>query len=174
MNRNELGNQIIQLQNPLLAFAMKLSKDSVDAMDLYQDTALRALDNNDSFTDRGKGSLKNWLMTIMRNLFINKYRKRKRKYDIEQKLSVSSSQGIVNEAEGKILEEEILGLIKKLDEDKRVPFLLSYDGHSYAEISEALGIPMGTVKSKIFYARKSIKKLIQSGYGGRPDIRQYV
>ena len=142
----------------LLSFAFSLTKNNSDAEDLYQDTVFLALKNKDKFST-GTNFVA-WLKTIMRNTFINNYRKQKR----FQKILAKGVGGyffgrkaVDNTTENDINVQEIEKLIEGIDERFKTPFLMYFTGYSYEEISEKLGLPMGTVKSRIFFARKHLK-----------------
>lgn len=142
----------------LLSFALSLTKNNSDAEDLYQDTVFLALKNQEKFST-GTNFLA-WLKTIMRNTFINNYRKQKR----FQKIIAKGVGGYffgrkaaANTTESDMNLQEIEKLISAVDDRFKTPFLMYYTGYSYEEIAEQLNLPMGTVKSRIFFARKHLK-----------------
>jgi RNA polymerase sigma-70 factor (ECF subfamily) len=168
MSTVEFSGQINEMANMLQAFAYKLTKNSEDSKDLFQETAYRALTNQDKF--RPGTNLKAWLFTIMRNIFINNYRKKVKANTIfdatdNQFYLNSGGETVQNNAESDILMQELKGMIDTLDDSIRVPFLMHYYGYKYQEIAEQLDLPLGTVKSRIFFARKELKSLIQDRYG---------
>lgn len=172
MSQVEFYNQFDQLSNMLQAFAYNLTKNKEEAKDLYQETAFRALTNRDKF--RIGTNLKAWLFTIMKNIFINNYRKKMKAntiMDNTDNLYFLNSGGntIENQAESNILIKELNGMIADLDDSTRIPFLMHYQGFKYQEIADKLKLPLGTVKSRIFFARKDLKKMISVQYG---QIRQ--
>ena len=142
----------------LLSFAMSLTKNNSDAQDLYQDTVFLALKNKEKFSIGTNFTA--WLKTIMRNTFINNYRKQKRFQKILAKgvggyfFGKKSSE---NTTEVDMNVKEIEKLIANIDDRFKNPFLMYYTGYSYDEIAERLDLPMGTVKSRIFFARKHLK-----------------
>lgn len=143
---------------PLLSFALSLTKNNSDAEDLYQDTVFLALKNRDKFSS-GTNFLA-WLKTIMRNTFINNYRKQKRFQAIVSK-GVGGyffgRKAAENTTETDMNIQEIEKLIEGIDERFKTPFLMYFTGYSYEEIADQLDLPMGTVKSRIFFARKHLK-----------------
>ncbi len=145
--------------NQLLSFAMSLTKNNSDAQDLYQDTVFLALKNKEKFSVGTNFTA--WLKTIMRNTFINNYRKQKRFQTILAKgvggyfFGKKSSE---NSTDVDMNVKEIKKLIGNIDERFKTPFLMYYTGFSYDEIAKELDLPMGTVKSRIFFARKQLKK----------------
>lgn len=150
----------------LRAFAFKLTRDFHGAEDLFQDTAFLAFKNQHSF--RRDTDFKAWISTIMRNTFINKFRKKKRRrtinvpYDKDQ--LQTSGEVVSNEGEGNLMMEEMLAVIRGLKEHQREAFMLAYQGYKYEEISKELKIPVGTVKSRIFQARENIKRNLRLDY----------
>lgn len=164
----DFSGQLGAMAPILQAFAYKLTKNSDDAKDLFQETAYRAITNQDKF--RMGTNLKAWLFTVMRNIFINNYRKKAKTNTIfdstdNQFFLNSGRETVSNEAESSILMEELQGLVAALDEGTRVPFMMHYYGYKYQEIAEHLDLPLGTVKSRIFFARKELKAAIEARYG---------
>jgi RNA polymerase sigma-70 factor (ECF subfamily) len=147
----------------LRPFAINLTKDSETAEDLYQNTLYKALSNKDKY--HSGTNIRAWLYTIMRNIFINEYRRK-----VKQKTIFDSSPNdflinhnqatISNAAESNIRIKEIRKHIKQLPEIFKTPFLLYCDGYRYNEIAEALEQPLGTIKSRIHFARKLLKEEI--------------
>ena len=122
MSTLEFTQELNKLQNVLNGFAYNLTKNIEQAKDLYQETAYRALANKDKF--RPGTNLKAWLFTIMKNIFINNYRKRKKAntiIDTTDNLYYinSSSNSIENKGETNIMMKEIQGMISALDDTER-------------------------------------------------------
>ena len=165
-----LSIELKKRENGLLDFALRLTKDKTDAFDLYQETAYRALKNIHQF--RPDTNLKAWLMTIMRNTFINAYRK-KRRIKVYQDSSDnhylidSTKNTVYNQGELKINYDELIGLVDRLDDYLKVPFMMSFQGYKYEEIAQELNVPIGTIKSRIFMARRRIKEFIHYHYAIR-------
>ena len=162
MSRSEFINQITFNRTNLLGFAVKLTRNKEDANDLMQETAYRAFKNLSSF--KPNTNFKAWISTIMRNTFINKYRKDKRRYAIEEERQINFKAVVQNQGESNRTVEELTELVNQLKEDLKKPFLLRYSGHKYEEIAEQLDIPLGTVKSQIFSARKQLKRMVKEAY----------
>ncbi len=167
MSAMEFSMQFQELSHMLRSFAYNLTKDSDAAKDLYQETAYRALTNRDKF--KPGTNLKAWLFTIMKNIFINNYRKKKKAntiFDSTDNLYYinSGKKTISNSAESNIMEEELKKMISELDDSTRIPFVMHYEGYKYQEIADTLDLPLGTVKSRIFFARKELKKEIRDRY----------
>ena len=169
MSTIDFDNRFYQMTNMLQAFAYNLTKNSEDAKDLYQETAFRAMTNREKF--RTGTNFKAWLFTIMKNIFINNYRRKMKRntiLDSTDNLYYLNSgwDDVGNRAETDIFVKELKQMITDLEETLRTPFLLHYRGFKYQEIADQLGLPLGTVKSRIFFARKELKALIDKRYDG--------
>ncbi|MEM9821584.1 MAG: sigma-70 family RNA polymerase sigma factor [Bacteroidota bacterium] len=168
----DISSQIQQNTSRLEAFALRLTKNPYDAQDLLQETIFLALKNSDKF--RGGTNFNAWIKTIMRNTFINNYRKNKRLMNyISQKISAyfSDKPQAKNDAESNIMVEELTEIIDDLDSKFKEPFMMYYYGYAYEEIAQKLELPLGTVKSRIFFARKHIKSVYKNYYGNPEDGR---
>jgi RNA polymerase sigma-70 factor (ECF subfamily) len=167
MTNAEFLNKYHNLDQLLFAFAMRLTKNRSDADDLMQETALRAFSNKDRF--KTGTNFKAWMTTIMRNTFINNYRKRRTRNNVEQSVDENMEairkKSVVNIAESTMAAEEIQQIVDELDDGSRIPFLMFFQGYHYKEIANTMDLKMGTVKSRIFFARKKIKNEIQARYG---------
>jgi len=159
--------QLSAIRASLRAFALRLTGSSSDAEDLYQDTALRIITHADKFNEGT--NFKAWAVTIMRNIFINNYRKKiRRNMMVDQTPnSYYLDSGEVNEpnaGEADLVFSELMVLVDSLPEEFRRPFLMAFDGFKYEEIAQELGSPLGTIKSRIFFARKKLQRLYQLRY----------
>ncbi len=168
MSSIEFNDSLNRMATLLQSFAYSLTKNTEDARDLYQETAYRAITNREKF--RPGTNLKAWLFTIMKNIFINNYRKKVKANTImdttdNQYYINSGDNAIGNKAESSIMMKELTGMIDTLDESIRIPFLMHYQGYKYQEIADYLELPLGTVKSRIFFARKDLKLQIKKSYG---------
>ncbi|MDH6358094.1 RNA polymerase sigma factor [Parabacteroides sp. PF5-9] len=163
MNQLQFEENLLSIQKNMFNFAMQLTSNSDDAEDLMQDTTLRVLGCKDKFTDNI--NFKGWVLTIMRNLFINNYHKMIRTQSV-----IDSNADIYNlditgdgysspESNFRLL--EIATLINRLNPDFKKPFSLFLSGYSYNEIAAILAIPLGTVKSRIFFARRILRKTLK-------------
>jgi RNA polymerase sigma-70 factor (ECF subfamily) len=155
------------LHDLLFAFAMKLTRNKEDAKDLMQETACRAYQYRDRY--KMGTNFKAWMSTIMRNTFINNYRKKKTRKKteapIEDFLFAIENKSVSNEANSVIFVNEIKKMLGTLSDTYQAPFLMFFRGYQYMEIAKHLGIPIGTVKSRIFFARKKLKAMIRERYG---------
>ncbi|MGB0166527.1 MAG: sigma-70 family RNA polymerase sigma factor [Luteibaculum sp.] len=160
MSELEFTREIISLQDFLKIQALKITRDEVKAEDLVQDTNFKALKNKDSY--KVGTNLKAWLYTILRNTFINGYRKEKNRKTFSDSTAnnyfIDSSNYVNSEgADHSVNMGEITGAIEAVDESLKIPFMMFFRGYKYEEIAEHLNIPIGTVKSRIFKARKKIQ-----------------
>lgn len=165
MTAIEFTTQITGLQDTLKQFTYRFTRNQEESEDLVQDTMLKALTYRDKF--RQDTNLKGWLFTIMRNTFINNYRKAKK-----ERTSTDNTKELyyLNVADthtfnrpGKTLEfKEIWENINQVKENLQIPFKMYTTGYKYHEIAEHLNIPVGTVKNRIFQARKEIQKKLVS------------
>lgn len=163
----EFNTHFNKLKTLLNSFAYNLTKNSEDAADLYQETALRALSNKDKF--RPGTNFKAWSFTIMKNIFINNYRKKMKRNTIidntDNMYFINSGVLVENDAETNILMAELERMISSLEDNLQIPFRKHYEGYKYQEIADDLELPLGTVKSRIFFARKALKAMIKAQYG---------
>jgi RNA polymerase sigma-70 factor (ECF subfamily) len=154
----EFNYQISIFQDKLRAFAISLTNNFDDAQDLYQETVLKALRYKDKFN--AQTNLKAWMYTIMKNTFINDYRRRKMSKtffdDSTNEYVLNGVKATTESAISRLNTQGIMEKITSLDEDLKIPFLKYYEGFKYKEISESLNLPIGTVKSRIFLARKKL------------------
>ena len=154
-------NNLMSLQSNLLNFAYMLTSNRDDAYDLLQDTTLKALDNEDKYADNT--NFKGWVFTIMRNIFINNYRRAGRAATVVDTtenlyhLNLSQDSGLET-PEGSFGADEITDAINEFSEEYRIPFSMHVAGYKYNEIAEKMNLPLGTVKSRIFFARKKLQE----------------
>jgi len=145
----------------LKPFAVTLTRDNEVAKDLLQETMYRALANKEKYNVGT--NIKAWLYTIMRNIFINNYRRKAKQNTIFDNtpndfLLDYNQTTITNSAEGALRMKDIQAAIYKLPHIFRNPFLLYFEGYKYFEIAEMLNEPLGTIKSRIHFARKLLKE----------------
>ena len=175
MSTLEFYDNIEFLKPSLNSFAYTLTKDAIDAEDLFQETTLRAISNKEKF--RPGTNFKAWMFTIMKNNFINNYRKKMKANTImdstDNMYYINSGKNVVhNDVDRNVLMDELQVMIEDLDESIRTPFLMHYEGFKYQEIAEHLDLPLGTVKSRIFFARKALKESIAGHYGDYHTVRK--
>ncbi len=166
METLKFGYQLVGLQDMLNRFAMRLTSNKDDAKDLLQDTFLKALTYHEQFED--STNMKAWAYTIMKNTFINNYRKNARQsttFDNTKDLFfLSQNRDTFNaEPDSVYREKEIKREIERLDSEFKVPFKMHTQGYKYREIANTLGLKIGTVKSRIFFSRKKLAESLD-GY----------
>ena len=156
----EFNQMLIQNADFLKPFAVTLTKDQETAKDLLQETMYRALANKEKYSVGT--NVKAWLYTIMRNIFINNYRRKIKQNTIFDNspndfLLDYQQSAITNEAESNIRVKEIHAAIYALPEIFKQPFMLYFEGYKYHEIADMLHEPLGTIKSRIHFARRLLK-----------------
>lgn len=159
MTTIQFQNSLTGLQNKMFFFALSLTSNTDKANDLVQETYLRALTYQNKFSP--DTNLMAWIYTIMKNTFINEYRRNiKARSTIEgqsDRLNISFSKDDFYPSVDSIhAEKEIQKKIDLLEEEFRLPFELFLNGYKYKEIAEKLDLPIGTVKSRIFFTRKKL------------------
>lgn len=167
MTTLEFNNLYQPLQDLLFAFAMKLTRNQFDAQDLMQETLCSAFKNKKKF--KMDTNFKAWITTIMRNNFINAYRKQRTRNKVEAPIE-DFSYFIENKAAAGniysiIMMKELTNTVDKLPAGFKNPFTMYNDGFLYKEIADEMNLPIGTVKNRIFLARKRLKVMVQYQYG---------
>jgi len=166
----EFDSEVIPFTDALKSFALKMTNDSDDADDLLQDTLMKAFRFFDKF-EKGT-NMKAWLFQIMKNSFINNYRKNSKepnKVDYEDvqnfyeniKAEDVKSQHYQSDAFSDVLDDEITTALSKLPDDFRtIVFLSDVEGYTYEEIADFVDCPIGTVRSRLHRARKMLYSLL--------------
>lgn len=162
MSTIEFNQQLIGLRQQLYYFALSLTKDRDNALDLLQESQLRAITFRDKFRDNT--NFKAWVYTIMKNTFINGHRRNKRTRVIMDSVERERDQvrrvQVPNNPEGRVKMAEIDRSLERLDPAFRTPFTMHHEGYKYHEIAEHMGIPIGTVKSRIHQARQRLQEML--------------
>lgn len=159
MTATEFNLQLTKMQDKLKSFAYSLTADPEDAQDLLQETLLKALTYRDKFVN--PVNLKSWVYTIMKNTFINNYRRmsKARTFMDNTKelyfLNIPQDSGI-DTPDGSYTFQELNKGIENLEDEYKIPFKMHVEGYKYKEIAEHLNLPIGSVKSRIFFARKKL------------------
>jgi len=157
MKTNVFYRQLLSLQPSLERFAMSLTANSEDAKDLVQETLLKALTYQSKY--QSNTNLKAWMFTIMKNTFINSYRKTIKHGMV---LDGSTNQYIMNSRlthltpDSDMAHDEVNRKINQLEPEFRIPFQMHTAGFKYKEIAEKLDLKIGTVKSRIFFSRQKL------------------
>ena len=160
MNAQQFQQKLMSLQGNMMSFALTLTANRDDAEDLLQDTTLKALDNQEKFVDNV--NFKGWVLTIMRHTFINNYHKVLRTQTVVDQdidlynLNVTTETGFES-PDGAYAMNEINKAINNLNDELKIPFSMFHTGYKYNEIADKLDLPLGTIKSRIFFARKTLQ-----------------
>ncbi len=162
MNTNRFQNELLELRPKLHYYALSLTSDSEKAGDLLQETLLKALSNSNRFSENT--NFKAWVYTIMKNTFINDYRRNVKSRNTFDKSGLESGYLSVSHElplpDSVYSSGEISGAIAGLDDEYRIPFTMFTEGFKYKEIADELHLPLGTVKSRIFFTRKKLARVL--------------
>jgi len=166
MSTIEFNSHFDELQNRLMPSAYRLTRNYEDARDLIQETAMRAFNNKEKF-EVGT-NFRAWVTTIMRNTFINIYRKKKNRATSSEPsdsyIFVNEGHSEDNKAGSNMMMQELNNIIEDLDITYRKPFMMFFEGWKYEEIAVLMNLPIGTVKSRIFSARKMLRANVVFAY----------
>lgn len=159
MTAIEFNYQLTNLSGNLERFALSLTSNIEDAKDLLQETFAKAIAYRDKFEDNT--NLKAWTFTIMKNTFINNYRrnvKANTTFDNTEDLYYLNlnQEKAQSTPDSSLSTKEIENAIDQLEDEFKVPFLMHTQGFKYKEIAEKLNLKIGTVKSRIFFTRKKL------------------
>lgn len=159
MSTPEFTIQLCRLEPNLLSFTRKFTTDPDEGFDLIQDTLLRAFSHRNKFKEGT--NLKAWLFTIMRNTFINQYRKNRKQRGLrvfkEPSFLPVEDTHTFSRPDSNLEYEDICKKISDVREELLTPFEMHTNGYKYQEIATKLNLPIGTVKSRIFLARKELQ-----------------
>jgi len=163
MGAIEFNRQLTSLHDNLKYFATTLTQNEEDAKDLVQETYLKALTYRDKFEENT--NLKAWTYTIMKNTFINNYRRNTKVNMIVDNTADlfflnSSTRSEEANPESVLSHKEVSKVVQNLEDEHRVPFQMHHQGFKYKEIAEHLNLSIGTVKSRIFFSRKKLMKAL--------------
>ncbi|MDL2311609.1 RNA polymerase sigma factor [Bacteroidales bacterium OttesenSCG-928-B11] len=162
-----LIDRVLNFDQGLRQYARSLTMNHEDASDLVQDTYMKVMQNSDYYKE--DTNLKAWVYTIMKNTFINNYRRKQRsKVVVEQREDLYHLNNFVSSpsdaADMNFYVKDINEKILEKKEDQRKPFEMFLDGFKYQEIADEMNISIGTVKSRIFFTRKKLME----------DLKDYV
>jgi len=165
MDKNEFSLAADRHSSSLHSHAMRFTRDQDEAKDLVQDTLLKGIRFCKNF-DKGT-NIKGWLYVIMRNTYINNYRKEQKKQELISTEEDLSSVHLLksaarNASEAKFLMGDIQKALDSIPKSYSIPFQRYFEGYKYEEISTELGIPLGTVKTHIHQARIMLKKYLKN------------
>jgi RNA polymerase sigma-70 factor (ECF subfamily) len=164
MTAMEFNHKLISMEDRLERFALSLTSDREAAKDLLQETYLKALSSKDKFIEFT--NFEAWAYTIMKNTFINNYRKAVRQNTIVDTTKdlyyLNNSREAINEKpDSTFQQKEINKHINALQDELKVPFLMHTKGFKYKEIADELNLKIGTVKSRIFFTRKKLMESLK-------------
>lgn len=163
MTTVEFNNNLVSLEDNMMKFALSLTTDQTRAEDLVQDTYMKAITYKDKFVDYT--NLKAWVFTIMKNTFINNYRR-----SVKENTIIDGSQDLYflnlpqdsgfTSPESNYSVDELEKAIDRLEDEFKIPFRMHVQGFKYKEIAEKLDLKIGTVKSRIFFTRKKLMEVL--------------
>lgn len=161
MEKEEMTDYLIGNQEEMYQWAYRLTRNYDDAQDLLQSTLLCALKSVGMYTE--ENNISGWLYTIMRNIFFNTTRHSGRcccmeKEDIERMMQLGEN-ALNDNAEIAFDMSDIQRAIDTLDRPYKIPMSLYLSG--YKEIAEKMGIPLGTVKSRIHASRVQLQETLK-------------
>jgi len=158
MSTQEFNTRLTNMESSLSYFALSLTRDSENAKDLVQETFLKAIQYRDKYT--ADNNIKAWLFTILKNTYLNQVTKLSSKNTINDKSEdeyiLKNTMYDNQNAETDISTSDIQTTISELEDDYRIPFQMFVDGYKYKEIADETNLPIGTVKSRIFFARRKL------------------
>ena len=170
IKEGDFTNETLPHENALYNYALKISGNTDDAQDLVQETYYKAYRHFDKFQS-GTNS-KAWMFMILKNTFINDYRKSKRepyKLDYEQiqnfyeniKSDRAQENNLDSDYYNNLLDDELTEAIDQLPTKMREVFLLcDLEGYSYEETAELVDCPIGTVRSRLHRARHMLQEIL--------------
>lgn len=162
MSAAEFDQVLVRQSDFLKPFAISLTRDPDSASDLLQETMYRALANRDKYSVGT--NIRAWLYTILRNTFINNYRKKVKQREVMQHMPEHAFQDGFHSAftaDGPQQARELWRMVRELPQIFGNPFMLYFEGYKYAEIADMLNEPLGTIKSRIHFARKLLKAQLE-------------
>lgn len=166
MTTDLFTKQFQSFATSLRAFAIQLTRDKTDADDLYQDTVYKAIRYRHLYQPHT--NMQAWMMTIMRNTFINDWRRQKRKQQATQMpiagVTLTQNDATDNQGESNVSMQELTQMVEQLEDTFKIPFLMAFRGYKYEEIAQELHLPLGTIKSRIHQARKMLKAKVLRRY----------
>ncbi len=169
----EFEELVLEHLDMLHAVALRLTRNKADAEDLTQNTLVKALRFHDKFKEGTY--IKAWLLTILRNTFINEYRRKSRRPPVVELSGTESSEEKSPDPEVRIdmthgtredlmelLDDRVKKAIESLPEDFRGAVIMAdLEDMSYKEIAERMACPLGTVMSRLYRGRKLLRDILQ-------------
>ncbi|MDR0995235.1 MAG: RNA polymerase sigma factor [Tannerella sp.] len=164
MNTVQFQKKLLGMQGIMTNFALKLTSNASDAQDLVQETSLKVLDNQEKYTDNS--NFAGWVFTVMHHIFVNNYHRLvQQQATIDQQADVYNldvpDESSINMADSKVRLGELSAAVDKLPRPIKAVFSMYMSGYKYNEIAQRLDLPIGTVKSRIFFARTELQKAME-------------
>lgn len=164
MDTSTFEKEMLSVRQNLYNYAYQLTLCVEDAEDLVQETMYKMLKNASKFIN--EQNFKGWTFTILKNIFINDYRRNTKRRQINDTTPndyfINLTDLYAQESPEEVMSEnEIIKIINGFSSDLREPFEMYIKGYQYQEIADKMQIPLGTVKSRIFFARKRLQKLLK-------------
>lgn len=164
MNTITFEKELLSVRANLFNYARQLTQCEEDAEDLVQESLYKIMKNAGKFVN--EHNFKGWAFTILKNIFINDYRKNTKRKQINDttpndyflNLTVLYTQ---ETPDATMSHKEIMEVVNLLPDELRIPFEYYVSGYQYQEIADKIGIPLGTVKSRIFFARKKLQNRLK-------------
>ena len=156
--------ELLAIRPNLMNYAYQLTLCEEDAEDLVQETLYKIIKNAKQFVT--EYNFKGWAFTILKNIFINDYRKTTNRKQIND---TTPNEYFLNlttlytqeTPDALISDKEIFEVVNSLHDELKIPFIYYLQGYQYQEIAEKIEIPLGTVKSRIYFARKKMQKRLK-------------
>jgi RNA polymerase sigma factor (sigma-70 family) len=154
-------NEILAYQKDLKAYAYRLSKNTIDAEDLVQDTYVRIYSRTNFDLIH---NVKSYLMSMMHNIYIDNTRRKKLRQQHQkhlQNIVFADNEPTIENTEISINLQDIYKQIEQIKVEWREPFLLFYQGYEYEEMTKKTGVKINLLRSRVFYARLELAKKLQ-------------
>ncbi len=162
----QLNQQIEKSKVYLSKIAYKFTNDPDEAQDLIQETLIRSINHTEGFLNNSK--VGSWLYVIMKNVYINQYRKQQKRRQYEHaEISSVLDQGCnepftFNQVEDRFAASDIARAMRTLSKENYEIFTMYIEGYKYREIADHYGLPEGTIKTRIFHTKKALRKSLSA------------
>ncbi|KAA6347175.1 ECF RNA polymerase sigma factor EcfG [termite gut metagenome] len=158
MKKSTFRESLEKAQGELFRHAFRFTSNKEDAEDLLQETCLKALINEDKYIP--DTNFNAWIYTIMRNIFINDYRKLHRRKISVESIDLHCLSEPTDAPDARVKVKEMVHLINTLPVKHKKALQLYIVGFKYEEIAGKLNMPLGSVKSNVFFARQRLSNII--------------
>ena len=161
ISQDAFAREVRELTDTAFAVAYLILGNSADSEDAMSEAVLRAFEHRDRLKKRE--SFRAWFMRILRNEAYNTLRKRRRLTPVEE---LPEREAPDADSAGRL---DLKAALAELTEDQRTALLLQQEGYALEEIAEPLDVPVGTVKSRVSRAKKTLRTLLEDDYNGKQD-----